>query len=73
MEFGVVQSDAANPEVTSVLLRMKCVDVPELPEARYLAHLELLGPMKLIDLSNSGGLAGVGADSRLFRGSHAVA
>lgn len=42
-------------------------------EGRHLAHLELLGPMKLIDLSNSGGLARVGADSRLFSGSHAVA
>ena len=35
-------------------------------EGRHLAHLELLRPMKLIDLSNSGGLARVGADSRLF-------
>jgi len=42
-------------------------------EGRHLAHLELLRPMKLIDLSNSGGLARVGADSRLFSGSHAVA
>ncbi len=42
-------------------------------EGRYLAHLELLRPMKLIDLSNSGGLARVGADSRLFSGSHTVA
>ena len=42
-------------------------------EARHLAHLELLHPMKLIDLSNSGGLARVGADSRLFSGSHSIA
>ena len=42
-------------------------------ERCHLAHLELLRPMKLIDLSNSGGLARVGADSRLFSGSHAVA
>jgi hypothetical protein len=42
-------------------------------EGRHLAHLELLRPMKLIDVSNSGGLARVGADSRLFSGSHAVA
>jgi hypothetical protein len=42
-------------------------------EGRHLAHLELLRPMKLIDLSNSGGLAHVGADSRLFSGSHAIA
>jgi hypothetical protein len=35
--------------------------------------VELLRPMKLIDLSNSGGLARLGADSRLFSGSHAVA
>jgi RES domain len=42
-------------------------------DGRHLAHLELLRPMKLIDLSNSGGLARTGADSRLFSGSHAVA
>jgi hypothetical protein len=42
-------------------------------EGRHLVHLELLRPMKLIDLSNSVGLARVGADSRLFSGSHAVA
>jgi hypothetical protein len=42
-------------------------------EGRHLAHLELLRPMKLIDLSNSEGLARAGADSRLFRSSHAVA
>ena len=42
-------------------------------DGRHLAHLELLSPMKLIDLSNSGGLARVGADSRLFSGAHAVA
>ena len=33
-------------------------------EGRHLAHLELLHPMKLIDLSSSGGLARIGADSR---------
>jgi hypothetical protein len=42
-------------------------------DGRHLAHLELLCPMKLIDLSNSGGLARIGADSRLFSGSHAIA
>jgi hypothetical protein len=42
-------------------------------DGRHLAHLELLRPIKLIDLSNSGGLARIGADSRLFSGSHAVA
>ncbi len=42
-------------------------------EARKLAHLELLHPLKLIDLSHSGGLTRIGADSRLFSGSHAVA
>jgi hypothetical protein len=42
-------------------------------DGRHLAHLELLGSMKLIDLSHSGGLARIGADSRLFSGSHAVA
>jgi hypothetical protein len=42
-------------------------------EARHLAHLGLLRPLTLVDLSNSGGLARVGADSRLFSGSHAVA
>ena len=42
-------------------------------EARYLTHFELLRPLTLIDLSNSGGLARIGADSRLFSGSHAVA
>lgn len=42
-------------------------------DGRHLAHLKLLSPMRLIDLSNSGGLARIGADSRLFSGSHAVA
>jgi hypothetical protein len=42
-------------------------------EGRHLAHLELLRPIKLLDLSNSGGLARLGADSRLFSGSHAIA
>lgn len=42
-------------------------------DRRHLTDLKLLGPVKLIDLSNSGGLARVGADSRLFSGSHAVA
>ena len=42
-------------------------------DGRHLAHLELLCPMKLIDLSNSGGLARIGADSRLFSGSHSIA
>ena len=42
-------------------------------ETQHLVHLELLKHVNLIDLSNSGGLARVGADSRLFSGSHAVA
>jgi hypothetical protein len=42
-------------------------------EGRHLAHLELRRPIRLIDLSKSGGLARVGADSRLFSDSHAVA
>jgi hypothetical protein len=42
-------------------------------EMRHLAHLTLLHPLTLIDLSNSGGLARIGADSRIFSGSHAVA
>jgi hypothetical protein len=42
-------------------------------ETHHLAHVTLLRPLRLIDLSNSGGLARIGADSRIFRGSHAVA
>lgn len=42
-------------------------------ERRHLAELELQRPMSLIDLSSSGGLARIGADSRLFSGSHAIA
>lgn len=40
---------------------------------RYLAEIKVLEPMRLIDLSASGGLARIGADGRLMDGSHAVA
>lgn len=42
-------------------------------EGRHLTHLELMRTIRLIDLSSSGGLARVGADARLFSGSHALA
>lgn len=42
-------------------------------EQRHLAHLELTTPLTVIDLSQSGGLARIGDDSRLFSGSHAIA
>lgn len=42
-------------------------------EQRHLAHLELTMPLVVIDLSHSGALARIGADSRLFSGSHAIA
>jgi hypothetical protein len=40
---------------------------------RSLAELRPLRAMRLIDLASSGALARIGADSRLFSGSHAVA
>jgi hypothetical protein len=40
---------------------------------RHLSYLTLRQPLQLIDLANSGGLARIGADSRLFSGSHAIA
>jgi hypothetical protein len=40
---------------------------------RHLSYLTLKQPFELIDLANSGGLARIGADSRLFSGSHAIA
>lgn len=42
-------------------------------EQRHLAYLELTEPLNLIDLAASGGLARIGADARLFSGSHAIA
>jgi hypothetical protein len=42
-------------------------------EARHLASIELVRPLKFMDLSTSGGLARIGADSRLFSGSHLIA
>lgn len=42
-------------------------------EQKHLAHLTVLRALNLIDLSNTGGLARIGADSRLFSGSHAIA
>lgn len=42
-------------------------------EERHLAQLKLVRPLSLIDLANSGGLAKIGADARLFAASHAVA
>ncbi len=42
-------------------------------EARHLVQLDLTRAMNFIDLSTSGGLARIGADSRLFSGSHRVA
>jgi hypothetical protein len=40
---------------------------------RHLSYLTLRQPLQLIDLANSGGLARIGADSRLFSSSHAIA
>ena len=42
-------------------------------ERRQLAYLELTERLNLIDLAASGGLARIGADARLFSGSHAIA
>jgi hypothetical protein len=41
-------------------------------EARRLAELEVVRPLKLIDLCSSGGLARIGADAGLLSGSHEV-
>jgi RES domain len=40
---------------------------------RHLSYLALRQPLQLIDLANSGGLARIGTDSRLFSGSHSIA
>jgi len=40
---------------------------------RHLAEITILQPMRLIDLSSSGGLARLGADARLLSGSHSIA
>lgn len=42
-------------------------------QLRHLARLELTVPLTVVDLSRSGGLARIGADARLFSGSHAIA
>jgi hypothetical protein len=42
-------------------------------EERHLAEITILQPMRLIDLSSSGGLARLGADARLLSGSHSIA
>jgi hypothetical protein len=42
-------------------------------EARRLAELEVMRPLKLIDLCSSGGLARIGADAGLLSGEHGVA
>jgi RES domain len=42
-------------------------------EKRHLSYLTTTVPLTLIDLVSSGGLDRVGADARLFSGSHAIA
>jgi hypothetical protein len=42
-------------------------------EQRVLSQLKVMHPLTLIDLARSGGLARIGADGRLLRGSHSVA
>jgi hypothetical protein len=42
-------------------------------EQRNLSYLQTTQSLTLIDLASSGGLARIGADARLFSGSHAVA
>ena len=42
-------------------------------ERRHLSYLTTRVPLTLIDLVSSGGLARIGADARLFSGSHAIA
>ncbi len=42
-------------------------------EQRNLSYLQTTESLTLIDLASSGGLARIGADARLFSGSHAVA
>lgn len=41
-------------------------------EERHLSYLKTTQPLTLIDLSSSGALARIGADARLFSGSHAI-
>lgn len=42
-------------------------------EQRHLSYLEVTEPLRLLDLSTSGGLTRIGADARLLSGSHAIA
>jgi hypothetical protein len=42
-------------------------------EERHLSYLKAKQPLLLIDLARSGGLARIGADTRLLSGSHAIA
>lgn len=42
-------------------------------DQRHLAYLQTTESLTLIDLASTGGLARIGADARLFSGSHAVA
>lgn len=42
-------------------------------EARHLSYLTTTQSLTLIDLASSGSLARIGADARLFSGSHAIA
>ena len=42
-------------------------------EARALSELKATRPLNLIDLTQSGALARIGADSRLFAGDHSIA
>jgi hypothetical protein len=42
-------------------------------EGRHLSYLTTTQPLTLIDLASSGALARIGADARLFSGSHAIA
>ncbi len=42
-------------------------------EKRHLSYLTTTMPLTLIDLVSSGGLTRIGADARLFSGSHAIA
>jgi RES domain len=42
-------------------------------EGRCLSYLTITKPLTVIDLASSGSLARIGADSRLFSGSHAIA
>ncbi len=42
-------------------------------EERHLSYLKTTQPLTLIDVASSGALARIGADARLFSGSHAIA